>query len=193
MNCLLAPGRAGLVDLEIQMFGDSDERVLVRRMQPAAADVESDVGRRHDGVAAAANAVARFQHDEGEAGILQRVGRTEARGAGADDGDIDFGGKGHGLFTVVIPDAPLGAGPESILPIVVMDSGLVASRRPGMTINIERTWLANSSLTPPLPWPFPRACGRWRRGISCAAGSTSGSPRPARRPRYRPAPFPGSS
>ena len=30
-------------------------------------------------------------------------------------------------------DAPLGAGPESILTIVVMDSGLAASRRPGMT------------------------------------------------------------
>jgi hypothetical protein len=30
-------------------------------------------------------------------------------------------------------DAPLGAGPESITPIVVMDSGLVASLRPGMT------------------------------------------------------------
>ena len=30
-------------------------------------------------------------------------------------------------------DAPLGAGPESIIPIVVMDSGLVASLRPGMT------------------------------------------------------------
>src|SRR5205823_6207647 len=29
--------------------------------------------------------------------------------------------------------APLGASPESILPIVVMDSGLAASRRPGMT------------------------------------------------------------
>jgi hypothetical protein len=34
-------------------------------------------------------------------------------------------------------DAPLGAGPESILPMVVMDSGLVASRRPGMTADRE--------------------------------------------------------
>jgi hypothetical protein len=30
-------------------------------------------------------------------------------------------------------DAPLGAGPESILTMVVMDSGLAASSRPGMT------------------------------------------------------------
>jgi hypothetical protein len=30
-------------------------------------------------------------------------------------------------------DAPLGASPESILTIVVMDSGLAASPRPGMT------------------------------------------------------------
>jgi hypothetical protein len=29
--------------------------------------------------------------------------------------------------------APLGASPESILPMVVMDSGLAALRRPGMT------------------------------------------------------------
>jgi hypothetical protein len=35
-----------------------------------------------------------------------------------------------------IVDAPLGAGPESILPIVVMDSGLARFHsRPGMTIN----------------------------------------------------------
>src|SRR5258706_14290294 len=32
-----------------------------------------------------------------------------------------------------IVDAPLGAGPESILPIVVMDSGLATWSRPGMT------------------------------------------------------------
>src|SRR6266436_2494493 len=31
-------------------------------------------------------------------------------------------------------DAPLGAGPESILPVVVMDSGLATSSRPGMTV-----------------------------------------------------------
>src|SRR6476619_6997815 len=35
-------------------------------------------------------------------------------------------------------DAPLGAGPESILPVVVMDSGLKASPCPGMT-NFRRT------------------------------------------------------
>ena len=35
--------------------------------------------------------------------------------------------------SVVIPGRALGAGPESILPAVVMDSGLAASRRPGMT------------------------------------------------------------
>jgi len=36
-------------------------------------------------------------------------------------------------FQASFRDAPLGAGPESILTIVVMDSGLVASLRPGMT------------------------------------------------------------
>ena len=48
---LLAPRRPGLVDLEIQLLGDPDEGILVGRMQPAAAEVEGDVGRGHDGVA----------------------------------------------------------------------------------------------------------------------------------------------
>ncbi len=95
IKTLLAPRRAGLVDFEIQLFGDLDERIPVRRMQPAAADVEGDIGRRHDGVAASADAIARFQHDDREAGVFQRPRRTEAGCAGADDGDIDFGGEGH--------------------------------------------------------------------------------------------------
>ena len=41
-----------------------------------------------------ADAVARFQHDEGQVGIPQRVGGAEAGCAGADDGDIDRGGEG---------------------------------------------------------------------------------------------------
>ncbi len=64
-------------------------------MQPAAAEVEGDVGGGHDGVAAAADAIARFEHDHGETGVLQRARGAEAGGAGADDGDIDFGGEGH--------------------------------------------------------------------------------------------------
>ena len=58
-------------------------------MQPAAAEVEGDIGRGHDGVGAAADAVARFQHEGGETGIFQGVRGAEAGGAGADDGDID--------------------------------------------------------------------------------------------------------
>jgi len=44
-----------------------------------------------------ADAVACFQHDHEKAGIVQRVRSTEAGGARADDGDIDFGGEGHEL------------------------------------------------------------------------------------------------
>ena len=58
-------------------------------MQPAAADVEQDAGRRLDRVPATADAVARFQHNGGETGVLQRVRGAEARGACADDGDIN--------------------------------------------------------------------------------------------------------
>ena len=93
----LAPGRQILVDLKIELPGDLDERILIRRMQPAAADVEQDAGRGLNGMGAAADAVARFQHDKGEAGIFQRMRGAEACGAGPDDGDIDFGGEGHAL------------------------------------------------------------------------------------------------
>ena len=41
----------------------------------------------------AADAVARFQHDKGETGLLQRMRGAEASGAGTDDGNIDFGGR----------------------------------------------------------------------------------------------------
>ncbi len=58
-------------------------------MQPAAADVEGDVGRGHDGVRPAADAVARFQHEDGKTGILQRIRGAEAGCTGTDDGDID--------------------------------------------------------------------------------------------------------
>ena len=64
-------------------------------MQPAAAEIEGDVRRSHDGVRASADPLARFQHDDGETGVLQRPRRAHARGAGTDNGDIDFGGEGH--------------------------------------------------------------------------------------------------
>src|SRR5258705_6653742 len=175
IKTLLAPRWAGLVDFEIQPFGDLDEGILVRRMQPAAAEVEGDIGRGHDGVGAAADAVARFQHDCRETGIFQRPRGAEAGGARTDDGDIDFGGEGH----------------------AVSANGEWRIERRLYGSSTRYSLLPIRPLTPPLtlrlPWPFPRACGRWRRGTSCAAGSTSGSPRPVRRPRYRPAPFPGSS
>src|ERR1700738_2086256 len=54
--------------------------------------------------------------------IMRRTGGSwEGRAISAD------------LSTSSFRDAPLGAGPESILTMVAMDSGLVASRRPGMT------------------------------------------------------------
>ena len=67
-------------------------------------------GAGHDGVAAAADAVAGFQHDHREAGVFQRMRGAEAGGARTDDGDIDFGGKGHerdGLRRAFFSLAPL--------------------------------------------------------------------------------------
>ena len=95
VKSLLAPRRTGFVHFEIQLLGDFDERILVRRMQPPATEVKGDIRRCHDGVAASADAVARFEHDDREAGIFQRPRRAEACGARTDDGDIDFGGEGH--------------------------------------------------------------------------------------------------
>jgi hypothetical protein len=60
-------------------------------MQPAATDVEGNIRRRHNGMAAAADPVARFQHDCRETGIFQGPRGAEACGAGPDNGDIDFG------------------------------------------------------------------------------------------------------
>ncbi len=59
----LAPGRQVLVEFEAKLLGNCNEGVLVGRMQPAAADVEHDVGRGQDGMRPPADAVARFQHD----------------------------------------------------------------------------------------------------------------------------------
>ena len=111
-------------------------------MQPAAAEVEGDVGRGQNGVGASADAVARFQHDDGEAGIFQRMRGAEAGGAGADDGDIDGGGEGHGEHLIIVipgcatwPQDPkshiiasqrMEAGTKSR----VMDSGLAPSGAP---------------------------------------------------------------
>ena len=56
---------------------------------------------------------------------------------GSDAGVFVWGATKHSCGTKISPpsfrDAPLGAGPESILTIVVMDSGLDATHRPGMT------------------------------------------------------------
>src|SRR6478735_479683 len=68
---------------------------------------------------------------------------------GSDAGVFVWGATKHSCGTKISPpsfrDAPLGAGPESILTIVVMDSGLGAPRRPGMTVrritSTRNTWI----------------------------------------------------
>ena len=52
-------------------------------------------------MAASADPVACFQHEERETGLLQRPLRTKACGAGTDDGDIDFGDQGMLTETLV--------------------------------------------------------------------------------------------
>jgi hypothetical protein len=84
-----APRRQILVDLEVQRFSDFDKGVLIGRMQPAAAEIEGDLRRGHDGVAAPADAVARLQHDKRDAGLFQRMRGAEARSTRADDRNVD--------------------------------------------------------------------------------------------------------
>ena len=91
----LAPRRQGLVDDEAELSGNADECIPVGGMQPAAAEIEGDVGGGLHGVGAAAEPVAGFQHEDREAGSLQRAGGAEAGGAGADDRDVDVGGESH--------------------------------------------------------------------------------------------------
>jgi hypothetical protein len=66
-------------------------------------------------MAASADTLARFQHDEGETGMLQCPRRTEASGAGTDDGDIDFGDQGM-LTKTLVNQALIGPAAERVLP-----------------------------------------------------------------------------
>src|SRR5882757_4639982 len=110
---------------------------------------------------------------------------AEARGARADDGDIDGGGEGHdAVYLIVMPG--LVPGIHVFLPSIEDVDG---RDKPGH----DGFFGALGRVAPPPAWPSPRACGRWRPKTSCAGGSISGSLRPVRRPRYRPAPFPASS
>jgi hypothetical protein len=93
VDAFIAPRRPAFVDLETERAGNRDERIFVGGMQPAATDVEHHAGRGQQVVAAAAKAVARFQHQYREARVLERVGGAEAGGTGANDRDIDFGGE----------------------------------------------------------------------------------------------------
>jgi len=76
-----APGRQVLVDFKIQRLRDLDERILIRRMQASRSRGRNDARRGLDGMGAAADAVARFQHDKRETGIFQRMRGAEACGA----------------------------------------------------------------------------------------------------------------
>ncbi len=75
-------------------------------------------GVGHDGMAASADAVARLQHDHREAGTFQRMRRTEAGGAGTDDGDIDFGGEGRHAF-----GSSFGLKANSTTGVIIRESG----------------------------------------------------------------------
>jgi hypothetical protein len=62
-------------------------------MQPAAAEIEDNAGGGDNGVGASTDPVAGFEHDDGEAGAFQCIGRAQPSGAGSDNGDIDIGGE----------------------------------------------------------------------------------------------------
>jgi len=66
------------------------------------------------------------------AGLL-RCARNDGCGDGAQTPNVVFPD-----VQLHIVDAPLGAGPESITTMGVMDSGLDAAHRPGMTAELAR-------------------------------------------------------
>jgi hypothetical protein len=105
----LVPRRRGLVDGEAGLAAHAGQQVLVGRMQPAAAHVETHLKTAAamlgqaalDGVGATADAVSRFQNDDRNAGLRQPPRRRDPRRPGADHGDVDFRGQrvgrvGHG-------------------------------------------------------------------------------------------------
>jgi hypothetical protein len=69
-------------------------------------------------------------------------------------------------------DAPLGAGPESIFTIVVMDSGLDAAHRPGMTkeVKLGTDALVNPSSNQRPATPEIRALADFKYDIRRGAG-----------------------
>jgi len=78
-----------LSSLKFSCSAIATKGVLVGRVQPAAADVEEDIGRGQNGVGAAATR-SRASSTMAESRIFQRMRGAEARGARADDGDIDW-------------------------------------------------------------------------------------------------------
>src|SRR5207237_794292 len=70
-------------------------------------------------------------------GVL-RSRRQPYGGRGRTDGEVLGADNACPSLSVIPGCALLGAGPESILTMVVMDSGLAASRRPGMTRDKNR-------------------------------------------------------
>src|SRR6476469_191618 len=86
----------------------------------------------------------RQKHRAEFSGADQRdLNRFPGRAAG-----VEQAMKVHGRYMSYLSSfrgAPLGARPESILTVVIVDSGLNATRRPGMTL----ICVASNRLTPP--------------------------------------------
>jgi len=92
---------------------------------------------------------------------------------------------------LVIPGRTEGASPESILPVVVMDSGFAAARRPGMTSGVSQRSAAQlAGCGDTLPEFLSLQEGKWsagrRQGAALRRPLAEPCDRPAAHPRRVP-------
>jgi hypothetical protein len=97
---------------------------------------------------------------------MERTGRANARSlssGGASRRPASKLWRHSPMCNCTSEDAPFGAGPESILPVVVMDSGLASSTRPGMTelasgsrLRVSANLLKRINVIPPVQSPLQK-------------------------------------
>ena len=86
---LAAPGGSRLVDCEPSPGGNAGPGIAIRRMQPAAAEIEwkRTIGHR---MGPAASPVPRFKHGQGNSGRRKPQGGAKSGGARTDDNGLEI-------------------------------------------------------------------------------------------------------
>jgi hypothetical protein len=86
---LLLPGRCSPVDLNAPVFGKLRQGIPIRRMQPAAAEIEREAVA-DDGTGTSAEAIRCFEQDERAPSLGEPASCGNAGCPAADDGDVEY-------------------------------------------------------------------------------------------------------